>query len=260
MRDHGVLDGPVVLFGGAYSNLQALEAMIAEIGARAAFFTGDLVAYCAQPNETAALFRSTGIPAIAGNCERQIRIEAGDCGCGFEDGSACDRLSVDWWGYLQGAIGRERVAWFDDLADIATFRNAGRRYAVIHGGATENNRFLWPSTGERDFACEIGEVEAHVGRVDGIIAGHSGIAFQRSFGDHLWINAGAIGLPPNDGRPETRYAVLSDGEVVFHRLSYDHEMAWHVMQRAGLTQGYDRALVTGRWPSEDVMPAELRRL
>ena len=31
------------------------------------------------------------------------------------------------------------------------------------------------------------------------------------------------------------------------------------MRSAGLTQGYDTALQTGNWPSEDVLPKELRR-
>jgi len=30
------------------------------------------------------------------------------------------------------------------------------------------------------------------------------------------------------------------------------------MRRAGLVQGYDTALSTGYWPSEDVLPADLR--
>ena len=78
-------------------------------------------------------------------------------------------------------------------------------------------------------------------------------------GDHQWINAGAIGLPPHDGRPETRYAVLTDGDVVFHRLSYDYETERQAMTDAGLVQGYDQTLSTGIWPSEEVLPPELRR-
>ena len=78
-------------------------------------------------------------------------------------------------------------------------------------------------------------------------------------GGKHWINTGAIGLPPHDGRPETRYATLSDGEVTFQRLSYDHDTAFARMRAAGLTQGYHQTLNTGLWPSEDVLPEELRR-
>ncbi|HGG06309.1 MAG TPA: metallophosphoesterase, partial [Aliiroseovarius sp.] len=45
----------------------------------------------------------------------------------------------------------------------------------------------------------------------------------------------------------------------FHRLSYDPDAAVALMQAAGLTQGYERTMTTGIWPSEDVLPPALRR-
>lgn len=53
----GTLDGPVLLFGGNYSNLRATEALIAEasrlgVPADHVICTGDVVAYCADPQAT----------------------------------------------------------------------------------------------------------------------------------------------------------------------------------------------------------------
>ena len=96
VRDFGNFDTPVVLFGGAYSNRHALEALIEDVGDAPVISTGDLVGYCADPAETVSLFRSLGWATIAGNCERQIAADADDCGCGFDDGSACDLLSRGW--------------------------------------------------------------------------------------------------------------------------------------------------------------------
>lgn len=259
VRDFGHFDAPLVLFGGAYSNRHALEALSDIVGSGSAISTGDLVAYAAEPGETVALFRRLGWPTIAGNCERQIAENSDDCGCGFDDGSACDLLSKGWYPYAQGAFGEEDRAWMRTLPDIGTFVQKGRRYAVVHGGATDNARFLWPTTMIRDFENEFAAVEAVVGSVDGIISGHSGIAFHRVIGGRQWINAGAIGLPPHDGRPETRYVLLEDGEATIERLSYDHEGAKRAMDLAGLTQGYHETLSSGIWPSEDVLPTELRR-
>jgi hypothetical protein len=42
-------------------------------------------------------------------------------------------------------------------------------------------------------------------------------------------------------------------------LSYDVDSAVKDMKDAGLTQGYHRALSSGVWPSEDVLPQALRR-
>ncbi len=258
-RDFGHLDGPVVLFGGPYSNLQATEALVRVIGDRAAICTGDIVGYCADPNATATRIREAGCRAVAGNCEKQLAEGAEDCGCGFDDESACDLLSRGWYPYALRSTHAETVAWLGSLPDIGTFAHQGRRYAVIHGGATAINRFLWPSSSEQDFLTEIAFIEKSVGHVDGVVAGHSGIAFHARIGRYQWINAGAIGLPPHDGRPATRYAVLKDGDVIIERLAYDHAAARRAMEAAGLTQGYHEALTTGIWPSEDVLPGELRR-
>ena len=259
MADFGHFTGPVALFGGPYSNFQALEAFAAAIGDMPAVCTGDLVAYCAQPRETVDLFQQKGWPTIAGNCERQLAEDQDDCGCGFETGSTCDILSSGWWPYLRSKSDSGLRNWCAQLPDFGVFVADGRRYGVIHGGVDEINRFLWPSDSDDALTRELARFEEHAGPVDGLVAGHSGIAFQRRVGRHHWINAGAIGLPPHDGRLETRYAILEDGEVTIHRLSYDFAMAGEKMKAAGLTQGYDRAVVSGHWPSEDILPSGLRR-
>lgn len=256
--DLGVIDGPVTLFGGPYSNLQAVEALARRRRGRA-ICTGDLVAYCAAPEATVAAVRAMGAAVVAGNCERQLAAGALDCGCGFADGSACDLLSAGWYGYASAHVGAATRAWMDALPDVLTFAHAGRRFAVIHGGLTDIARFLWPVSPEAGFAEEIAVVETAVGPVDAIVAGHCGMAFSRRIGRHEWINAGVIGMPPNDGRWETEFAVLERGALRFERLGYDHAGAAAQMRAAGLTQGYDRALESGYWPSEEVLPEALRR-
>lgn len=258
IKDFGQFDQGVTLFGGPYSNLQALEALAGFCDAPA-ICTGDVVAYGGDPAATVRLVRDLGWPVVAGNCERQIAEDSPDCGCGFSDGTACDLLSTDWYPFAKAAIDADARTWMANLPDIGTFVQNGRRYAVLHGGATEVNRFLWPTSDTAEFETEIAALEAAVGPVDGIVAGHSGIAFHRLIGNHHWINAGALGLPPHDGRPETRFAVLKDNDVTFHHLSYDISAARSAMERAGLTQGYHKTLTDGIWPSEDILPHALRR-
>ena len=62
--DLGTLKGPVVFFGGPYSNLQATQALLAEAEAQGVppgnlICTGDIAAYCAQPVETITLLRDS---------------------------------------------------------------------------------------------------------------------------------------------------------------------------------------------------------
>jgi hypothetical protein len=100
--DLGRLDGPVLAFGGPYSNLRATRALHSEarrlgIPPERCLCTGDLVAYCAEPLETVDLIRSWGCPVVLGNCEEGLGRGADDCGCGFADGSACQVLSRRWF-------------------------------------------------------------------------------------------------------------------------------------------------------------------
>ncbi|QFT93175.1 Calcineurin-like phosphoesterase superfamily domain protein [Roseovarius sp. THAF9] len=262
--DLGTRDTPLAVFGGPYSNRHATQALLARtarlgISPRDTICTGDLVAYCGAPAQTVALIRSAGLPVVAGNCEKQLAAYQMDCGCGFEDGSTCDLLSAGWYAHADAAIGADDRAWMDGLPDMIRFTHHGLRCAVIHGGLSDISRFLWSSSPAPAFASEIALIEAQGGPVDIVFAGHSGIAFRRRIGQVLWVNAGVIGMPPNDGTPRTEYALLRDGAVSLHKLDYDCAAARADMQAAGLIQGYDAALATGYWPSEDVLPAALRR-
>jgi hypothetical protein len=57
--------GPILVFGGPYSNIRALTALrrVADrlnIPAKRTICTGDIVAYCAEPAETVAAMRAWG--------------------------------------------------------------------------------------------------------------------------------------------------------------------------------------------------------
>lgn len=261
--DLGVLDAPLLLFGGPYSNLHALEALLRVAQARGIsgaqmICTGDVVAYGAAPARTVAAIRAAGCTVIAGNVERQLAAGADGCGCGFAPGSTCDRLSAGWFTHADAAISGADRDWMAQLPDGVTFLHHGSRYAVIHGGAGDVARFVWPGCDEEVFAQEIALITDAAGPIDAVVAGHCGVPFIRDVAGARWINAGVIGMPPHDGRPATRYALLDGGQASLHALEYDHVAAQAAMTRAGLTQGYDAALVSGYWPSEDVLPPDLR--
>jgi len=265
IRDLGALSGRVLLYGGPYSNLSAARAMMdwadaQGIAAGNRICTGDVIAYGADAAQTWDLIAAQGGCVVAGNCEKQLAEGADDCGCGFEAGTTCDLLSRGWYAHASAQLGQRARDAMGDCADIAVFTHAGRRVAVIHGGLRDIARFVWPASPEAVFAEEIRAISDAVGSVDMVVAGHCGIAFQRRIGDVDWLNAGVIGMPPHDGRPDTRFATLdAEGRAMIHRLSYDTTLTVAAMQAAGLTQGYERALQSGLWPSEDVLPPEMRR-
>ncbi|MEP2782124.1 MAG: metallophosphoesterase family protein [Pseudoruegeria sp.] len=264
IKDLGELTGDVLLFGGPYSNIHATEALIDEaqrmaVPASNAICTGDVVAYGADPAATVKAIRSFGGPVVAGNCEAQLAINAADCGCGFDDGSACDLASRGWYPYANARITSDMRDWMAVLPDLIVFQQKGTQYAVIHGGVDMANKFIWPGDNISVFQQEIAILQTKVGKISGVISGHCGLAFERLIDGVSWVNAGVIGMPAHDGCPDTRYAVLRDGQFYIERLSYDYDSAKLSMERAGLTQGYQLALESGIWPSEDILPAYLKR-
>ncbi len=251
-------DGPVLIFGGPYSNLQATEALFTEavrlgIPPRRMICTGDVVAYGADPAATLDRVIESGCVTIAGNCEESLAAGEADCGCGFAEGSACDLLSRSWFPYAAARIGPAHRQWMAALPQRAVLSIGGRRLAVLHGGATETSRFLFASAEDEVLAAEIAATGC-----DGVIAGHCGMPFIRRVGAGLWLNAGAVGMPADDGTPRAWFAVLTpehDGVAVSLRpLAYDHAAATAAMRAARLPEGYAAALGSGIWPSCDVLP------
>lgn len=252
------LEGPVLLFGGPYSNLEATRAVLSAakrlgIPPERVICTGDVVAYCADPAETVDLVRKAGIHVVMGNCEESLAAGRADCGCGFAPGSSCDRLSAAWFEHADRQLDREARAWMTGLPRRLYLEIAGLRLCVVHGGVTSINRFLFASSAAAD---KVEELDA--ANCDGIIAGHCGLPFTQVIGGRLWHNPGAVGLPANDGSPRTWFSVLvPTGDrirIEHHPLQYDFAAAAGRMRRAGLPKGYAEALITGLWPSCDVLP------
>ena len=259
-HDLGRLELPVLVFGGPYSNLAATEAMrlkAEELGIppQRIICTGDLVAYCAEPRETVDLIRDWGIHVVMGNCEESLADDADDCGCGFEPGSSCSVLSVQWYRYASAEVTQEQCQWMASLPRQLDFSAGGLRFRVVHGSHDNINEFVFASTD-----AELKSQHIKASGADCIIGGHSGIPFGQNLEDGSWLNSGVIGMPANDGSADGWYMVLEKGDPItcrWLRLPYDYEKSSRSTIDAGMVE-YGRALASGLWPSMDVLPATER--
>ncbi|MBO6519165.1 MAG: metallophosphoesterase family protein [Rhodospirillales bacterium] len=260
--DLGVLEGPVLVFGGPYSNLQATDAMMAEtkrrgIPAGNVICTGDVVAYAGDPAATTDAIMNWEIATVMGNCEESFGAEADDCGCGFEEGTACDVMSRQWYAYANACLTPAHRAWMRGLPRQINFTLGTRRFAVIHGSASSINEFVFEKSDDAVKRAGLDMLS-----VDAVIGGHSGVPFAEVLDSGLWLNSGVIGMPANDATPRVWYAVLCpvDGglNIELCALDYDHAAAARAMREKKLPEGYARCLETGLWPNMDVMPAAER--
>lgn len=263
----GKLQKPLLLFGGPYSNLEALlalreQAQLLNITPDHIICTGDIVAYCGQPYETVECIRDWGIHVLMGNCEESFASDADDCGCGFGEGSSCDLLSVEWFQFANKKLTLAQRQWFSELPRKINFTIKNKTVSVVHGSVSEINQFIFPSTDRDKFIKQFQHSQSDI-----IVAGHSGIPFTKKIktesSEHIWHNAGAIGMPANDGNTYTWYSVLSptyDGiSFEFHRLHYNYAKAKANMIDAGLNTPYALALENGLWPSMDILPEAERK-
>jgi predicted phosphodiesterase len=189
----GNLSGRILLFGGVYSNLQALQA-IAEIASKEniepenCISTGDIVGYCAQPEETVQFFKNWKAKSIAGNVEIQLNENADDCGCDFTKGSRCDNFSQLWYPYSKSKLNQNSLDYLKTLPEFIQFNYAGKVCTVVHGSYFNTSEFIFKST---PWDKKLSNFEAT--NSDVIIAGHSGLPFNDYHDKLLWLNPGVIG-------------------------------------------------------------------
>ena len=250
--------GPVLFFGGPYSNLEAFEAVLREAARRAIpseriVCTGDLVAYGADASACVTLARELRIQVVMGNCEEQLAAGEPDRGCGYAPGSTCDLLSRTWYAHALQSLDMDARRWLGGRPRQLDIEVGRFRLAVVHGSLNSINRFVFASTPSRIKALDL-----EASGADGIVAGHCGLPFTQSIGGKLWHNPGTAGLPANDGTPLIWCSVIlaTDDELIIEHvaLAYDHATAATKMRAAGLTEAYALALDTGLWPSCETLP------
>lgn len=255
----GKLSGKVLLFGGVYSNLQALEKLksIAEthnISPENCICTGDIVGYCAQPEETVQLFKLWNARSIAGNVEIQLREGAEDCGCDFRKGSRCDGFSQQWYPFAQSKLSKSSLEFMATLPDHISFEYAGKKAMVVHGSYFNTSEFIFKST-----PWERKQTNFKATKSDVIIAGHCGLPFHNQQKKLLWLNPGVMGMPANDGTPSVWYAILDDKQDSFnfkhHSFKYKHKLTSKLMQNGLLPEEYARTIITGIWDNTEILPA-----
>ncbi|GAB5552657.1 MAG: hypothetical protein Sapg2KO_22480 [Saprospiraceae bacterium] len=260
IKDIGKLEGTVLVFGGVYSNLQALESLKAivdemNIPASNVICTGDIAGYCADPEESQQLIKNWGIHCIAGNVEIQLREGLEDCGCDFSVDSRCDIFAKAWYPYAQKKTSTDTVAWLEKLPEFLSFDYYGKKGVVVHGSYAHTSEFVFQST-----PWEKKEATFEATNADFILAGHCGLPFNNQKADQYWLNPGVIGMPANDGTTRVWYMLLQkteDGLLFEHKsFDFDHEETFARMLETELPIAYAKTLTSGLWDNNDILPEQ----
>jgi putative phosphoesterase len=230
-------DGPRVAFiSDVHSNLEALEAVLDEVGRLKVFCAGDIVGYGASPNEVVRILRDIGATCVVGNHDRAAL--DGDAG-EFNPRAAVAAI----WTSRQ--LTEESREFLGSLPTHLSAVVGGKKVYMTHGSPDDPMwEYVRPSTHSDLFDYYLGKVQADV-----IALGHTHLAFQwRSESGGVVFNPGSVGQPRNGDR-RASFAVLSveGGEVrVEPRLvEYDAERAAKKILESGLPSSLATQLISG---------------
>jgi predicted phosphodiesterase len=259
----------VAFFGGVYSNYLALEAILEDAsrrGVQQLYCLGDLGAFGPFPDRACQILRDSGIPVIQGNYDNSVGNGLADCRCGYTDprDNYFAKLSYD---YTFQQTSNDNKTWLHRLPAEVRIQIGPFRVLLCHGSPRKMNEFLWESTTSNAFLNWLLEKYD----TDIIVGTHTGLHWHRqpAPGKHF-INCGAIGRPPNDGRTTVVYSIVGvkfasepfgvkSLEVTFVRLAYDHEHLARDMAAEGLPEEFIETIRTGWWTTcNEILPAKER--
>jgi diadenosine tetraphosphatase ApaH/serine/threonine PP2A family protein phosphatase len=237
--------------GGAYGNLAALDACLADAaaaGAEVRAFLGDAIGCCGHSEEVAAVVRERFDVLVAGNHEQQAAAGAEGCGCGYSSPDD-EAVSCEAFRLATNELTAETRTWLGTWPASEVVEMAGGRVLLCHGSPGHTSEFL--------YECELDDLrlEAWLDRfgVRGFVCTHSGLPFVRLLrGGRFAVNCGVVGKPDHDGDPAVHYALLDlpegrEPRVEIRRVAYDHESWARRMEAVGIGPVFVEPVRTGVW-------------
>jgi putative phosphoesterase len=208
-----------------HGNYEALKTVLGELDAmkiKDIYCLGDVVGYYSQVNECCNELQSRKIPCLMGNHDWYM------AGGGF-----CPRSKSvnDCLVYQRKVITQENINW---LRTFPVQKIIGEIHMVHGGWADPIDEYLQP---QEDYFARLAE-----GKL--FISGHTHMqTLQHYNNDKTYCNPGSVGMP-RDNDPRAAFAVF-DGSITLHRIEYNMQVVFDLMDKAGFSDYYYGCLKTG---------------
>jgi predicted phosphodiesterase len=243
------------LISDIHANLPALEAVLADIAARAdvgaTYHLGDLVGYAPWPNEVVARLEAEGIAGVAGNYDSTVATDYKHCGCRYEDvrQEELSHLSYEW---TRAHVSPKTKEWLGGLPFRIDLRPLGGHIAgptvtLLHGNQVLNTVYVDDERPDAFLEKMVSAVGARAGDV--VCFGHTHKPWHRVVRDAHFVNTGSVGRP-KDGDWRAGYVLLDVNanagvSVEFVRVEYDVERAARSIVESDLPNDFADYLRTG---------------
>ena len=211
------------LISDIHGNYEALKAVLAELdqmNVSEIYCIGDVVGYYSQVNECCDELRLRQIPCVMGNHDWYLA-----------SGGFCPRSKSvnDCLAYQRQVIKEENIAWLRNFP-VQRWVNG---LHMLHGGWSDPiDEYLTPT--QEYFSGIPGNV---------FVSGHTHIQMLNQYNEKIYCNPGSVGQP-RDNNPRAAFAVY-DGDFSMHRIEYDMQKVFDLMDKAGFNDYYYGCLKTG---------------
>jgi predicted phosphodiesterase len=253
------------LLSDVHANLEALEAVLADVDRRggpstgsgpavdAVYHAGDLVGYSSNPNAVVEVIRARAIAGIAGNYDSTVAADYEHCGCRSESPRQ-EELAHLSYAYTRATCTSATKRWLAGLPFSLDLRplgghRGGPRLVIVHGTPTLNTLY-WTEDRSDDFCVRMASA-AGLGAGDVIAFGHTHKPWHRVVNGIHFVNTGSVGRP-KDGDWRAGYVLLDLGygepRVEFVRVEYDIDATIAGVRAAGLPEDFVEFLRTGGRP------------
>jgi predicted phosphodiesterase len=239
----------IAVISDVHSNLQALEAVLADVDTEAPdeiWCLGDVVGYGPKPNECADIVRERAAVVLVGNHDLAAvgKLNTSDFG-------PLAAESANWTG---DALGAEQADWLRSLEP-----SANREGLELYHGSPRDP--VWEYVLTEDVALE----NLLLTTAPIVLVGHSHLALGLSWdgarlegglarggteldtsGARWLVNPGSVGQP-RDGDPRAAWLLIdmASGRAAFRRVPYPIEQTQAEMRAAGLPEDLAARLERG---------------
>jgi predicted phosphodiesterase len=240
------------LISDIHSNLQALDAVLADIdahGITAIYHLGDLTGYSSNPNEVVSRLRERGIPGVSGNYDSTVATDYKHCGCRSENPrqEELSHLSYEW---TRAHVSPETKTFLGALPFRIDLRPLGGHVSgptvtLVH--ATPVNNLVYVTEDRSDAFLAKMAKQAGLESGDAICFGHTHKPWRRVVDGVHFINTGSVGRP-KDGDYRASYVLLDATDAIkaeIVRVDYDVEVAAKGVIDSGLPEEFAEFLRTG---------------
>jgi len=250
--------GTIAVISDVHGNLEALEAVLAQIDAlkvEAIYSLGDVVGYGPDPDACLELVTRRCRVRLLGNHEYGV-LHAGNRETDFNPMAL---RAVDWT--------RDRIRQANLLESIAWLKSSHRegRLLFVHGSARNSlNEYILESDRqgysnfdqiltslEEDFTdfrvCFVGHNhKPFLATREGFLHPHEGChEFQVPVDETLYVSVGSVGQP-RDRDPRACFVTFDGTTLAYHRVAYPFETTAAKIRALGLPAALADRLAVGR--------------